>query len=346
MKAGVIGCGGMGVTHYLSLKALTETMDLEVTALADCQEEALKKAADHFPEAKTYRDGMELLEKEQLDMVHICLPSHLHADNAVAAMEKGMNVLVEKPLCLSAEDAERILEAEKRTGVKAMIGQVVRFFEEYRYLKEVYETKKYGKLKSIVMRRLGGDVTWGYGDWFHDEKKSGSVVLDLHVHDIDFLRYLLGEPESFSVKAAAFENGMINQIITTYEFDGAFAVAEGLWDVSPGLPFQASYRACFEEGTVIFDGTQTPSVRVYKKDGTTETPDLRPEYNEESDAAGINISNLGPYYTETRYFAECVRDGKAVETAPLAEGAKSVELALREWEAAREYIDRNSKRNA
>src|SRR5699024_371217 len=111
-----------------------------VVALADCRKEFLDKAAGYFPEARTYTYGMDLIAGEQLDIVHICLPSYLHADYAVAAMEKGMNVLVEKPVCLTKEDCEKLLEAEKRTGVKVMVGQVVRSFDEYRYLKDAYDT--------------------------------------------------------------------------------------------------------------------------------------------------------------------------------------------------------------
>ena len=120
-----------------------------------------------------------------------------------------------------------------------MVGQVVRSFEEYKYLKEAYDTEKFGKLKSITMERISGDVKWGFEDWFHNEEKSGSVVLDLHVHDLDFLRYMLGEPDSFQVKASRFESGMINHIITEYEFgDKPVEVApliEGVRSVQLGI---------------------------------------------------------------------------------------------------------------
>ncbi|MDE7014975.1 MAG: Gfo/Idh/MocA family oxidoreductase, partial [Kineothrix sp.] len=257
---------------------------------------------------------------------------------AIAAMEKGMNVLVEKPVCLTKEDGERILEAEKRTGVKVMVGQVVRFFEEYSYVRQAYLDKRFGSLKSIVMQRISGDVTWGFEDWFHDEQKSGSVVLDLHVHDVDFLRYMLGEPDDFDVRATAFDSGMINQVITTYRFGDVIATAEGVWDISPALKFQANFRACFEDATVVFNGAENPSLKVFKKDGTVETPELAQEYNVTSDAAGINVSNLGPYYTEIKYFVECVQEGKGIEMAQVCEGVKSVELALKEWEAAKDYV--------
>ncbi len=339
MRIGVIGCGGMGTTHYLSLKVLSEKEnDVEVVALADCRKEFLDRAASYFPEAATYEYGMDLIENEQLDIVHICLPSYMHAEHTVKALKKGMNVLVEKPVCLTEEDCRMLLEAEKKSGKKVMVGQVVRSTEEYKYLKDAYDTGKYGKLKSITMERISGDVKWGFEDWFHKEEKSGSVVLDLHVHDLDFLRYMLGEPDSVQVKASRFESGMINHVVTEYDFGDVFATAEGIWDESPAVKFHAAFRAHFQNATIEFNGAQTPSLQVYKKDGTVEVPELTSEYEGESDVAGINVSNLGSYYTEIKYFQECVRGDKPVEVAPLSEGVKSVELGIREWRMAKEYV--------
>ncbi|MGL6217268.1 MAG: Gfo/Idh/MocA family protein, partial [Lacrimispora sphenoides] len=114
MNVGLIGCGGMGTTHNLSLKALSAKMDVEVTALADCRPEFLKKASIQWPNARLYQTGMDLLEAETLDSVHICLPSYLHTEHALAAMDKGMNVFIEKPVCLREEEAERLLESQSR----------------------------------------------------------------------------------------------------------------------------------------------------------------------------------------------------------------------------------------
>lgn len=339
MKIGLIGCGGMGTTHNLSLKALSENKDVEVAAIADCRAEKLEKAAELWPNARRYADGMALLQQEDgLDMADICLPSYLHTDHAVAAMNKGMHVFVEKPVCLTESDCVRLLEAEKKCGRKVMVGQVLRSAEEYRFLKNAYDEQTYGKLKSIVMQRIGSDVPWGFEDWFHDEKKSGSVVMDLHVHDLDFLRCLLGEPDSFSSRATAFASGMVNQIITCYQFGSVFATAEGTWNVSPAVPFEASYRACFEEATIVWQSRAEHPLAVYQKDGTTQYPALRPEYAVEDTSAGINISNLGPYYAELKYFIECVEQNRPIARAPLCEAIGSVRLALKELAAAKAYL--------
>ena len=132
---------------------------------------------------------------------------------------------------------------------------------------------------------------------------------------------------------------MINHIITEYEFGDVFATAEGIWDESPAMKFHAAFRAHFEDATIEFNGAQSPSLTVYKKDGTVETPELKAEYEGESDVAGINVSNLGPYYTEIKYFQECVREDKPVEVAPLIEGVRSVQLGIKEWNAAKEYVN-------
>ena len=71
----------------------------------------------------------------------------------------------------------------------------------------------------MVMQRISGDVRWGFENWFQDEKKSGSVVLDLHVHDLDFIRYMLGEPEQHGCeRRRQFPSGMVNQIVASYEY--------------------------------------------------------------------------------------------------------------------------------
>lgn len=338
MKIGIIGCGGMGTTHYLALKALAAQADIEVVALADKLADRRERASSYWPQASIYEEGLDLLDAKQLDAVHICLPSYQHTEYAVAAMEKGIHVFIEKPVCLTPEDGELLLDVQKRTGVKVMVGHVVRFFEEYKYLKTVYDERKFGALKSLVLHRISGDVKWGIEDWFHDEKRSGSVVLDLHIHDVDFLRYMLGEPDSFRVMATEFETGMINQIITNFQFGNIFVVAEGSWNVSRSIPFQPGFRASFEKATVIFDVKAESPLTTYHKDGTVEFIEIVRECDMVDGDAGINVSHLGPYYSEIKYFINCIKNDESIEIAPLAEGVNSVKLALDEWKKAKEYV--------
>jgi len=344
MKVGILGCGGMGTTHCLALKGVSKHYDLEVTALADCRTPYLEKAAAYWPEAQTYEYGMDLLEQEELDAVHICLPSYLHTDHAIKAMRKGVHVFIEKPVCLTMEECERLLEARKSAKGSIFVGQVVRFFDEYNYIKEIYQDKIFGNLEAINLQRLSGDVTWGFEDWFHKEEKSGTVITDLHVHDIDFLRYLLGEPDHIDdVMVREDKNGLIHHVLTSYRFGSVTATAEGMWDISAKLPFEAAFRAYFEKATVVYNSKNSPPLVVYKQDGTVHMPVFEREFEKEDKIAGINISDIGPYYTEIKYFVESVLKGEEPVKADLGEGIASVQLALKELKIAKNNFNKGKE---
>lgn len=334
MKVGIIGCGGMGITHMLSLKALAKDYDITVTALADIRETARTKALNIWPDAAAYGEGMELLEGSGVDMVLICLPSYLHARYAACAMEKHMNVFLEKPVCLTKEECGLLLETQAKTGAKVLVGQVVRMMEEYRYLKTLIDSKVYGKLLSVTLWRLSGIVDWGYENWFRDLNRSGSVVLDLHIHDVDYLRYILGEPDSIHVNARKNRDGMPEQIMTQYRFGEVVASAEAIWDNPGGFPFEAGYRAVFEEAAVVFNSREKNTVTEYCKNDGAKIPVMQRDYQSTDSTAGINISEIGPYYTEMKYFLDCLTQEKEISVLPLSEGVKSVGLCLKELELA------------
>lgn len=337
MKVGLIGLGGMGSVHNSCLKALSGAADVEVTALADVRDEYLTRAAALWPDAARYETGMELLDGADVELVHICLPSYLHASHAVRAMQKGMNVMLEKPACLTEEECRLLLKTQRETGAKVMVGQVLRSFREYQYLKEAHEDGRFGLLQSVMMQRVSGEVTWGFDDWFHDVARSGSVVLDLHIHDLDFLRHMLGEPDSVQVvEATRFHGDVVNHIVTAYRFGSVRAVAQGHWDASPALPFRAGFRACFEQATVVFDSKAEPSMTIYGRDGAVTTPELGPEALRAEKEQGLNIEARGPYFEEIRYFIDSLQKGTPNERATLSEGVESVRLALKEYAMALE----------
>ncbi len=329
MKIGLIGCGGIGDTHNKALKAISKEFDIEVVALADCREDFLKKAKELWPNSEEYTQGFDLIDQAQVDVVHICLPSYLHTSHAVKAMDKGLDVLIEKPVCITEEDCKLLLEAQNRTGAKVMIGHVLRFFEEYKYLKNVFESKKYGKLNAIEMGRKGGDVLWGFEDWFHDVKKSGSVMLDLHVHDVDFLHYLLGKPDTMEVEVDRRDNGLVHHVKTKFQYGSIPAIAEGLWDMSPSRDFEAYFQAAFDQGTLIFNSNATSSLLFHDREGAIVPITIEPEYTH-TGTTDINIANIGPYYTEIKYFVECLLDNKPIEQATLEDGVEAVRLVFEE----------------
>lgn len=322
LTVGLIGCGGMGSMHANCYLALSDKVKL--VAIADLD----KAKADKFTAqsgAKYYENGKALLENEKLDIIDICLPTYLHTEYAVAAMKTGASVFMEKPVCLTEEEAELLIKTKKETGAKMQIGQVVRFMNEYVYLRDAVKNKTFGEMKSVYFYRLSADPMWSWENWFNDYKKSGTVALDLHVHDVDVMRYIFGEPDSVSAEATRNADGVIDHIFATYKYGNSVVRSEGAWDMVPNYPFSAGFRACFEHATVEHNGRLT--VRTDKGEV------LNPEFKAECDVnvdLGINVSNLGAYYSEIKYFIDNIVCGDGEEIAPLEEGIASAMLVKKE----------------
>ncbi|MBQ7119325.1 MAG: Gfo/Idh/MocA family oxidoreductase [Oscillospiraceae bacterium] len=322
-KVGLIGAGFMGGMHVNCYKALSDKV--EIAAIADVREDAAKALAEGTG-AVVYTSADELLRHPDLDFVDICLPTYLHAEFTIKAMESGLNVFVEKPLCRTSEEAAKIVETQKKTGKIAQVGQVIRFWDEYVWLKEVTESGKYGKIKTATFKRFSSYPDWAAENWLHCFEKSGGMALDLHVHDIDFARYLMGEPKEVRASGLNDASGLSEYITTTYLYDGAIATCEGTWNYPKEFGLTMAYVVEFEKATAVFN-SGTGKFCVYPKDGGVENVVLDKSFEGDSDIGG-NISSLGGYYNELEYFTRRLADPTLSDIASLSEGARSVELAL------------------
>jgi len=320
---GVLGCGAIGCKHLLALKSLQQQIPLSVTAFADARREARNQSLKIWPEAKAYSDAGELIENERMDLLYICLPSYLHTAYAVMAMRRKIGVFIEKPVCLTAAEDELLLAEQQKNNAFAAVGQVLRFFHEYEYLHKLIRTGIYGELKFLVLKRLCGRSK----AWFQEEEKSGSVVLDLHIHDVDFIRHAIGEPEIKMVTGRAGDTGMITHIITEYTCGTTQMAAEGLWDISGAVPFEAGYRAYFEEASVVYDSVRVETPVIYEADNIVEWQ------------AADNLQN--PYQKESKYLLTCFLKKQEPIRISLAEGIKSAKLCRQELELAKQFVHNN-----
>lgn len=291
LKVGLVGVGGISGAHIPAWQSME---DVELVALCDVRPEQMTR----YPELRQYTDMDDMLAKEQLDILDICLPTYLHADAAVKAMERGIHVLSEKPVSLKAEDVHRLYETAKRSNVRFMVAQVLRFWPEYVYLKEIYDSGRYGKLLSGRMARLGHMPGWSWDNWMKDESRSGLVPFDLHIHDLDFMVYTFGKPKQVS----SFRARRPDQDVFTavYQFDGFYVDSEATWYAAP-YPFHASYRFQFEKALIVLDGALT----VYEVDGKTFTVGA-----DGGETGGIELPPTNAYANEIRYFADCVKAGR------------------------------------
>ena len=296
LKIGLVGVGGISGAH---IPAWLEMENAQLIAICDIRTERLEK----YPDIKHYTDYDEMLANEEFDIIDICLPTYLHADYAIKAMEKGINVITEKPISLKEEDVERVYSTAEKNNVKFMVAQVLRFWPEYELLKEIYDTKKYGKLLSGTMTRLGCYPKWSWDGWMMDEKRSGLTPFALHIHDLDFMVYAFGMPEvAYQYRSKRPEQDFIS---ISYNF-GDFSInSEASW-YATCYPFTAEFRFQFEEALVA---NENGKMVIYLKDD--KKIDLSQEA--EGDTGSINLPKSDAYANEIKYFANCVENDLPVE---------------------------------
>ena len=289
LKIALVGVGGISGAHIPAWDAMEDT---ELVAICDIRPERMEP----YPDKRQYTDFEEMLAKEEIDILDICLPTYLHADFAIKAMEKGIHVICEKPISLKEEDVERVYSTAAKMNVKFMVAQVLRFWPEYELLKEIYDSKKYGKLLSGYMCRLGACPKWSWDNWMKEPNRSGLVPYDLHVHDLDFMVYAFGKPTD--VASHRSQRPEQDYISATYNFGDFFITAEASWYAAP-LPFNAGFRFQFEDALITyFDG----KCKIYQNDDTII--DLSEEAT--GDTGSINLPKSNAYGNEIRYFTDCV----------------------------------------
>jgi UDP-N-acetylglucosamine 3-dehydrogenase len=178
LNAAVIGSGNMGKNHVRIYSGLKES---NLIAICD-PDEKVKRLAEEYG-CRHYSDYRQMLDKETIDVVSVCVPTSLHYEVGKDVIEKGINVLIEKPITNNMEQAEELIRLAGEKGVKLTVGHIERFNPAVQKLKELVDQGKLGNITSIIARRVG---------LFPPQIKDANVIIDLAVHDIDVFNYLLG----------------------------------------------------------------------------------------------------------------------------------------------------------
>ena len=195
LKVGIIGAGG--IAQYAHIPSYKKSDKVEITAIADINEEKLKYAADKFEIPRRFVNWEDMLD-EDLDIVSICSPNAFHALQSIKSMENGKHVLCEKPLCLTEKEVDDVFGTSVKTGMKFMGAMPRRFSGETAFLKKLIDKGEIGEIyyiKASYLRRRGIP---GLGSWFTNKKLAGGgPMMDIGVHAIDFIVYITGlnQPE-------------------------------------------------------------------------------------------------------------------------------------------------------
>ena len=331
INVGVIGLGMMGLTH-LDVYASSKTAKVVAIADADpgrrtgtvkARGNVEGQAEGRFDVASVlgYADGLELIRDPNVHLVDICLPTPLHKMFAIAALEAGKHVLIEKPLGRTSADAFAIADAAdkayEKSGVLAMPAMCIRFWPGWTWLKEAVTNQTYGKTLSAKFTRLASHPG---GAFYQSADASGAAALDLHIHDTDFIRYCFGQPKAVrSIGYSKVTTG-VDHLFTHYLYDNIpLVTAEGGWCMANGFPFQMRYHVNFERATAVFDASAESHLMLYH-DGKSEA---------------VEIGKQIGYSEEIEYFLECIRTQTRPSLVTLRDGAEAVKLVEAEVESVR-----------
>jgi len=263
LKVGIIGLGSMGSTH---LDIYSKINEVEVTAIADSIQSRLdgsSKAEGNISgqaeggvsglSSIKYLDGMKLINNPDIDIVDICVGTDLHFIFVEAALAKGKHVLVEKPLARNYEEAKKIIQMAKNSSFHVMSAMCLRYWPAWVCLKEAIQTNAYGKCLSLNCKR---QTSFPGGAFYSDDNQCGGALLDLHVHDTDFINYCLGLPDAVFSQGYKGPSGGIDHVVTNYIYNKSDSLplvsAEGTWTMQEGYGFNMSYTANFESGTLSY----------------------------------------------------------------------------------------------
>jgi len=309
---GVIGLGFMGRTHVSAYRAAAaDGFANRLVAVSDVNPDFAEggdaaargnlDTGDHaerlFDPAKTgfHTEPAELLARQDVDVVSICTHTASHVDLAIQALEAGKHVLVEKPVALTTAEVERLAAVARESDRFCMPAMCIRFWPGWDWLRATIIAESLGPVHSVVLRRLGSHPDWS-PEFYHHPAESGGALFDLHVHDADFLRWVLGPPASVT------STGTMDHVTTLYRYpDGpSHVVAEGGWDLSPGFDFEMSFTVACEDATADFRlGREHPL--VVHRDGKTEPVLLAPGNGYEGEIRHLlsTIANpvMGPIAT-------------------------------------------------
>jgi predicted dehydrogenase len=201
VRVGVVGVG-IGSLH---IQGYQQHPQAEVVAVCDINEARAQQVAQEYGVPHVFTDYAQMLEKVELNAVSVCTPNALHAPVAIAAMEAGCHILCEKPMAHNLQDAERMLQVARKTGVLFMMGMNNRFRGDSQLLKRYIERGDLGDIYYAKCGWLRRNGIPGFGGWFTTKASSGGgPLIDIGVHVLDLTWWLMGCPKPVAVYGATF----------------------------------------------------------------------------------------------------------------------------------------------
>lgn len=336
MKYALIGCGMISPNH---IKAALEN-DLEIIALCDLVEENLKKALESIPEekraeVKLYENHMEMLEEQKPELVAIALGSGLKRKLSIDCMRAGANVIVEKPIALSLDDADAMIETAKECGVKLIINHQLRFGKTVRALKKELQEGNFGKILhgTVQVRRNRNKAYFDAGKWRGTWAQDGGTLMNQCIHYTDLLQWIMGSDVE---EVFAYTDRMTHPYIEAEDLglavlkfkNGAYATIEGTVNVYP-RNLSDSMAIFGETGTVSLRGKTLDDVEAWNFE-------IGPQDRDEA-IKTYGIFDMGSGHSPLYKYAVEVIQGRENDICTAEDARKALELILAIYKSAAEH---------
>ncbi|MBU1141067.1 MAG: Gfo/Idh/MocA family oxidoreductase [Firmicutes bacterium] len=204
LKIGIIGCGGIAMQKHLPSLQLIDSV--EVVAFCDIIVEKADLAKSEFgtKDSQVYKDYKELLKDQTIDIIHVCTPNRSHSYITVDALESGKHVMCEKPMAINSAEAQKMVDAAKKTGKKLTIGYQNRFRGDSLYLKEESDKGVFGDIyyaKAHAIRRRAVP-TWGV--FLNEYEQGGGPLIDIGTHALDLTLWMMNNYKPKIVLGSVF----------------------------------------------------------------------------------------------------------------------------------------------
>jgi predicted dehydrogenase len=255
-------------------------------------------------DVKTCGSYSDLVSDRTLDAVVVCTPTFLHEVHVLAAVNQGLHVICEKPFALDLTVAQRMLEGAHQNKVVLMIAQVLRFWPPYVRIKDAVDSGEIGTVQGITAYRLAKYPSWG--DWFRDPQKSGGVLFDMQVHEVDFVYWLLSAPHEVYAAGVRSATGSWDHVCTTLRYPGAIVGIESSYLLPDSWPFSCGIRVLGSAtspeynfrvvGNLEHRQQATSRLVIYQSNGSIEDPPVLTE---------------DMYVAQLQYFVDCLEGGRA-----------------------------------
>ena len=320
LRIALVGAGTMGGMHA---GCYAKIENAQLVGVLDTQLEAAQTLADRY-QVPAFDHFDAMLDAVRPDVVDVCCPTPWHVDYVVRAAERAhelgiRGISTEKPMARTLADCDRMIAACETAGIPLFVAQVVRFFPEFALATEQVRAGAVGTPAAIRTHR-GGAMPHAWNDWYGDFALSGGCVLDLIIHDFDWLRWTFGDVER--VYACGFQKTRMpdfDYALVTLRFrSGAVGHVEGTWNDPGG--FKVTFEIAGDAGLLEYNFNQP-----------TGTP-LRKSLNaSDGGQAGVAVpespTNVNPYQAELQHFLDCLETGATPMISP-QDGREAVRIAL------------------